>query len=318
MSEKERPGAVSVPDSAEVSTQVSNGEQVSTPAVAPREPPAGGKKVSPQAAERMAAARRRAYLAEHPEPAQPPPPPAPPPVVEVPPPRKPRIGAPQGSKNGRFTTGLASRIFQARRHLSRAWKECEGESTAVLESAGLQDSALGRRLARRLCEGEYELGLMSKHLDRRGRYDKKGIPRAAYTRYLDTRQADLEVCRRLIDELRQLLEKAAAEGVGVGSGPSLVWEFHPCAEVAISLDAAALAAPAAPREPITPSPEDLPELPAVASPRGDEEPERMEDQVSDDAPKKTRVRLGQDGRAIEVEVGPGVRRVVDKKPWDWN
>jgi hypothetical protein len=103
-------------------------------------------------------------------------------------------------------------MFEAQRLAKRdATKRLKGhlaEARRLVREAGIADSPIGERLARRLARGEHEIEMMSKIVDRVGRVRRAGELTAPYERLISLEREDRAEVRQLIDRLAELKAQA--------------------------------------------------------------------------------------------------------------
>jgi hypothetical protein len=135
----------------------------------------------------------------------------------TPSPRKGRGGAPGGERNGNFVHGLYSHVQAAYRTRTKLWTECQREALQIVTEAGIDVDMIGRRLARRLAETEFDIAKLHQHNTRRGSLDKRGVPKPAFERELQLKREDRVELRGLVDKLAEIrltsISAAAGETV---------------------------------------------------------------------------------------------------------
>lgn len=124
-------------------------------------------------------------------------------------PTKAKGGAQPRNKNA-LTTGLYSARVMAARRRKKDWREMADEATAIIAQAGLGDDALGQRLGATLAELQFERRWLRDFCEKRGRLDKTGALKPAYSSMLGLLTKDCDEARRLIERMAELREASGA------------------------------------------------------------------------------------------------------------
>jgi hypothetical protein len=104
---------------------------------------------------------------------------------------------------------MRDRQRTARETRNRFRRAAERESREILAALGLSGHPLARRIARRLTDTESEIGRLRNFIDTRGRLDRAGNPRPAFTEYNRAQERDRAELRQLLDRLSEVAGGAA-------------------------------------------------------------------------------------------------------------
>jgi hypothetical protein len=100
----------------------------------------------------------------------------------------------------------------AKRAARKLRRSAEGEALDVIESLGLADHPLARRLARRLAGVESEIGMLKRIVARVGRVKRGGDLTEPYERLLTLENQDRAELRALLDRLAEIVAKGGQGG----------------------------------------------------------------------------------------------------------